>query len=346
MITQKELAKILGVSQVTVSAILRNGPLAEHYRPELRRKVLETAAKLGYSRNEIACAIRNKKSNVIGFVTQAIDNGYAASMLQGIVDAAAKRSYLVKTFSVFRGEKPSSDIFQLSGNYIADQCIGQRMMGLICYDIVYPTILNVLSDRLNQSGIPLVLAGGVKLEFDLTCLGVYSDMKQAGELLAEYVHKLKHKRIALLGEYGWAPHTRSLLKSFMKSAKEKGFEEKNIDNLISENAFDFRKIEKKLIEFRPTGIFCTSDFVALNVITSLINKGYKIPEDFSVIGYGNLGFSKLCVPSITSIEQNLYDIGYRAADLLLDHGCTPIKEQREEYITHSLIERNSSAVWK
>ena len=320
MITQQELAKIIGVSQMTVSAILRGGTLAQRYRPELRRKVLETAAQFGYSRNEIALAVRNKSSNVIGFITQDLANGYSGVMLQGIVDAVAEQNRLVKTFSVFRGQEPSAETFRTVGNAIAEQCIGQRLAGVICFDIVFSEFLDVIGKKLDDNGIPLLLANANPRKFPV-CHRVYSDMTQGGKLLFDYLHELNHKRFALVCSYGWSEHVRILTESFIAQAESAGILRENI--LIKEAAgsIHFRDIEEELLAFRPTAICTTSDFTALHIITSLINRGYKVPEDFSVIGYGNLHFGKKCCPAITSLDDHLYHMGYRSAQLLFEHGC-------------------------
>ena len=342
MITQKELARILGVSQVTVSAILRNGALAEHYRPELRRKVLETAAKLGYCRNEIACAVRNRKSNVIGFMTQEFSNGYAGLILEGIMDAASKHSYLVKTFSVFREEEPSQDTFEREAEYIASHCIGQRLAGLISFDVIFPEILNKLSAQLKQAEIPLVLAG-TRPKCEPDCIELYSDMEQAGKLIFNYLYGLGHRKIALTGPYDWAPNNRCLIESINKAAAEYVDPKKNIIDLtdLTPDSFCFETVRKKLQRFAPTAIFCLTDFNALEMITSLGRLGIKVPEDISVLGYGNLRFSRNCQPQITSVDNNLYNIGYRAAEILLEtitHPGTPIKT---EYCAHTLVKRSS-----
>ena len=340
MITQQELAKLLGVSQMTVSAILRGGALAEKYRPELRQKVLETAAKFGYIRNEIALAVRNKRSNVLGFITQELSNGYSGLMMQGIVDAAAEHNHLVKAFSLFRGEEPTPEAFRIAGENIADQCIGQRVTGVICHDVVFSEFLDVIGKKLDDNGIPLLLANANPRKFPV-CHRVYSDMTQGGKLLFDYLHELNHKRFALVCSYGWSEHVRILTESFIAQAESAGILRENI--LIKEAAgsIHFRDIEEELLAFRPTAICTTSDFTALHIITSLINRGYKVPEDFSVIGYGNLHFSRNCCPSITSLDDHLYHMGYRSAQLLFEHGCKKIKNTRTELIPLSIVKRES-----
>jgi DNA-binding LacI/PurR family transcriptional regulator len=344
MITQQELAKILGVSQMTVSAILRGGTLAEKYRPELRQKVLETAAKLGYIRNEIALAVRNKHSNVLGFITQELSNGYSGLMMQGIVDAAAEHNHLVKAFSLFRGEEPTPEAFRIAGENIADQCIGQRVTGVICHDVVFSEFLDVIAKKLDDNGIPLLLANANPRKFPV-CHRVYSDMTQGGKLLFDYLHELNHERFALVSSYGWSEHVRNMTESFVVHAELAGIPRENILIKVADGSIHFNDIEEELLAFKPTAICATSDFSALDIITSLINRGYKVPEDFSVIGYGNLHFGKICCPAITSLDDHLYHMGYRSAQLLFEHGCKKIKECRTELIPLSIVKRESCMMY-
>lgn len=346
MITQQELAKIIGVSQMTVSAILRGGTLAQRYRPELRRKVLETAAQFGYSRNEIALAVRNKSSNVIGFITQDLANGYSGVMLQGIVDAVAEQNRLVKTFSVFRGQEPSAETFRTVGNAIAEQCIGQRLAGVICFDIVFSEFLDVIGEKLGNSGIPLLVANGIPQKTPV-CHGVYSDMKQGGELLFDYLYnQLHHERFALVGHYNWVINTRQILQAFLDKASATGIPQDHILLRVSDGVPNYHDLEEELLDFKPTAVWTNSDFSALSIITSLTNRDYKVPDKFSVIGYGNLHFDEKCYPAITSLDNNLYDIGYRAAQLLYEHGNGRIETMRTEFVPHTIVKRESCKIHK
>ena len=342
MITQKEIARILGISQMTVSAIMRNGELSKRYRPELREKVLKTAAQYGYCRNEIACAVRYRKSNVIGFVSQELGNGYSGVILQGVIDAAAERSFLVKIFSINSNSTPGHSSLAETAANLAGQCIGQRLAGLICFDVVFPEVVEIINRKLYDNGIPLLMANDQSY-LAANSIGVYSDNAASGKLAFEHFHALGHRKFALLGGYRWTDKNRLLLKSFKQAAESAGIPPENVLDLIQDEDWEYHMYREPLLDIRPTAVFSTCDPVALNTMTSLTADGFKIPRDFAIMGVGNLAFSRVCRPGLTSLDENLYTIGYRSAELILAHGCNPVEEPYRELIRPSLVIRESTA---
>ena len=151
MVAQKDIALKLGISRTAVSAILSGGPNAEKFRPAMRRKVLKAAEELGYQHNALARAIRTGKNNVIGFITQGLQNEYTGRLLKGIVELTSQKDFFVKIIPIEQ---------ERDASMLAKQCIGQCLAGVIIYDIAEPEFLSILHDMLKKHRIPLVIAGG------------------------------------------------------------------------------------------------------------------------------------------------------------------------------------------
>ena len=141
MVAQKDIALKLGISRTAVSAILSGGPNAEKFRPTMRRKVLKAAEELGYQHNALARAIRTGKNNVIGFITQGLQNEYTGRLLKGIVELTSQKDFFVKIIPIEQ---------ERDASMLAKQCIGQCLAGVIIYDIAEPEFLSILHDMLKK----------------------------------------------------------------------------------------------------------------------------------------------------------------------------------------------------
>ena len=100
---------------------------------------------------------------------------------------------------------------------------------------------------------------------------------------------------------------------------------------------------KRLISCKelPDAVFCISDSCAIGAIRTLVEAGISVPGDISVMGFDNAEISKAFLPAVTTVQQPRYEIGYKAASLLLD--AMRGEENRAVKITlpHEIIERNS-----
>lgn len=332
MVAQKDIALKLGISRTAVSAILSGGPNAEKFRPAMRRKVLKAAEELGYQHNALARAIRTGKNNVIGFITQGLQNEYTGRLLKGIVELTSQKDFFVKIIPIEQ---------ERDASMLAKQCIGQCLAGVIIYDIAEPEFLSIPHDMLKKHRIPLVIAGGSP---DVgQCLRISSDTLQGGRIAFEYLYSLGHRTFALPSDYSWAAYSQNLLKGFADAAEDAGIQladqalwrdpdKTNIDSLCD-----------RLVGKMPSACFCNTDFLALQVITGLQKRNIRVPEDISVMGRGNLKFCMSCCPEITSIDENLSEIGQRATTLLLEHIDGNDTVPYLEYFPHKLVIRNSTA---
>ena len=132
-----------------------------------------------------------------------------------------------------------------------------------------------------------------------------------------YLIRHNHKRIAhVMGN----PNKKVILErlnGYIETMQDNGLliQDYYIQNTLSDSTLSlpkFREMMNRPEGERPTAIFCSNDKIAMMVINELMESGFKVPEDVSVVGFDNLntyGFSSRG-PRITSIRQPLYQIGY------------------------------------
>ena len=101
---------------------------------------------------------------------------------------------------------------------------------------------------------------------------------------------------------------------------------------------------------KPSAIFCFNDMTAIGVMNALQKRGYQVPRDCSVVGFDGLDITVHIHPSITTIRQPIYQLGHRAAGMLLDliQGDSEVRSEilEPELIvrastTHAAIDRSS-----
>ena len=93
---------------------------------------------------------------------------------------------------------------------------------------------------------------------------------------------------------------------------------------------------------RPTAVLCVNDTAALDVLRGLEGAGVRVPADMSVVGYDDLQFAARLSPSLTTVAQPIYQLGYAAADLLSDEARSD-HTHREVLFQPSLVVRASTA---
>lgn len=91
----------------------------------------------------------------------------------------------------------------------------------------------------------------------------------------------------------------------------------------------------------PTCFICDLDYIAIGAMAALKEKGYRIPEDISLIGFDDIDYAKICVPALTTIHLYETDLGYVAIDLLISRIHHPQLANRNVYLTNKLIIRQS-----
>jgi LacI family transcriptional regulator len=93
---------------------------------------------------------------------------------------------------------------------------------------------------------------------------------------------------------------------------------------------------------RPTAIFCTNDLMALGVEHALIGAGYRIPEDFAIVGYDDVALATMAFVPLTSVAQPAYELGRRAAKQLMSEADDETHKHEQVVFEPELVVRAST----
>src|SRR5262245_51574593 len=126
MVTMNDIAARVGVSQATVSYVLNNRRTGVRVREEIRQQILQTAAELGYRRNDLARAMASGKNYVLGFLTRAAGAESSSRIMVGAQEEASKSGYLIKLLPLSDAADSSAAIGRL---------VEQRLAGVLAVNL-------------------------------------------------------------------------------------------------------------------------------------------------------------------------------------------------------------------
>ncbi len=302
----KDIAKIAGVSAMTVSRALNNKP---DINEETKRKILQIVKELKYYPNIFGRGLVKQKSNTIGIIgpSQGItyDNPYFAGIMRGIESFCIEKSYdfLIKIYS---HEYEKLDYLKIFYESKVDGVI------LIAPDIQHPQLKEI-----SEKKLPYIIVGTKVYNMDISyldCENKESMCKGVDEII-----KKGHYKIAFVKGPDSQTDAIERYEGFLLALKKHKIEiNKNWifdGNFLFESGIEaFKKIKK--LKNKPTAIVCANDLMAFGVINEAIKSGYKIPDSFSILGFDCVPWIKFSHPVLSTIKQPLEEMGKKAAELL------------------------------
>ena len=326
MVTMKDIANAAGVSRPTVSQVL-SGQRAGGVQISAvtQKRVLETAIRLGYHRNELARAVKRGRTNVVAFIGGA-STSYDMRIIAGINAGLQERDFTLKMF-ILGASHSFDDAIRQSPAAVSQslddairQCREQMVAGIICRSL-QPADLEQLRQALVPSGIPVMqVDGGFLCDW---CGRVMSDDIAGGRMAAEHLLSLGHRRIGLLAVTGELRYSEPRRQGYRLALKNAGITpdpdlEVTISDHLELDEEQRRILTGYLRKLRPTAVFCVADPLAMKMLAAANQAGIKVPEELSVVGYADLDYASFSIPLLTTIAQPFEEEGRLAAASLVD----------------------------
>ena len=304
-VTIKDIARLLDISPSTVSRALKDHPDISKSTIE---KVKQLAKEMNYRPNPIALSLKSRKSNVIGVIIPEIVHYFFSSVISGIESVAQEHGYSLMFSQSSEDYKKELEVCDTFRHSIID--------GLLISISKTTNDYTHLQDLIDE-GIPVVFFDRMieGMEADRVLINDYEGAFQATQhLIVEGRRRIIHfagPQNRLIGQ--------NRLKGYIDAHKRNGvvIDESLIvqcDNF--ENAvIETRKIIDSGVNF--DAIFTVNDFTAAGVIKTLTRNNIKVPEDVSVIGFGNDYMSEMVEPTLTTVSQPGFTMGQRAMEMLI-----------------------------
>jgi len=332
MATIRDVAKRASVAPITVSRVINN---SGYISDETRAKVEAAIHELQYVPNSLSRSLRFKRTNTISLLLSDITNPFWTTTARGAEDACSEHN--MNVFLCNTDEKQTK-----LDNYV-DVMLQRQTDGFL---LVPASNSRQTIERIREQSVPLVLLDRVVEDIEATV--VRSDSLGGSRRLVEYLIGQGHRRIAMLAGVESVSTTNMRIEGYRQAlaAHDISYD----PALIRHGHYslhDDRNImlTRELVQEEPTAIYGANNFISFGILQALHQMGLRTPEDMSVVSFDDLPYNWHPDPFLTVIAQTPYQLGYRAADLLLSfiHGnaATTASTTSEEILPVELIERRS-----
>ncbi len=306
-ITIKTIAKELGVSTSTVSKALSD---SHEISKETKDRIRAFAKYSNYKPNSLALQLRNQKTKVIGVIIPQIVHHFFSTVISGIENIATERGYNVMICFSNNSYKREVENLEVLTNGSVD--------GLLV-SLSKETLENHESlhfQGLIENETPLVMFD--RVDDRIHCDKVIFDDKGAGYKATKYLLEIGSKKIGLITTPEHITVGALRRDGYERALKEEGIsiDRKLIAEVNEEN--DLHKEISILFDKELDAVFAVNEIYAAVAIRIAKEKGLRIPEDISVIGFTDGLISEYSSPSITTVVQHGFTMGMQAAELLLD----------------------------
>ncbi len=305
MATIKEVADRAGVAPITVSRVVNN---SGYVSDKTRQRVEAAAAELSYVPNMLARSLRSSRTDILALVLTDVTNPFWTTVARGAEDVAGQHGFSVILCN--------TDEHEAKQNRYLTTLLRKRVDGFL----YVPASDNPEPIRkIHQQGIPAVVLDrhieGVDVDF------VRSSSLDGACKLVNYLLDLGHRRIAVLNGPSNVATARERLEGYKQAIVAAGFDYDASSTLFGGFTVDSGRqmMEKLLTKGQlPSAIFATNNFIAIGALQVLRQNGLRVPEDISVVCFDDIPASYIVEPFLTVVAQPAYQIGQRAAELLVE----------------------------
>lgn len=306
-VTMKEVATVAGVHFSTVSRAL-NPATRDLVKPQIAKRILETARRLGYRTNSIASSLRTKRSRVVGVVVPDIASLLFPPILEGIESALLKEGYM--TIIANSANDPERYRRVLAG-------MAERQVdGLI---LASATLHDPMLDEWLENPAPIVLINRTD-ESGRAPAVINDDVRGIG-FAVRHLAGLGHKRIAHIAGPSFLSTGSERLRGFMFACSDLSIP-RTKNSVVHATAFTREAGRVACLELLAknadmTAIVAANDLIALGCYDALAELGISCPDDMSVTGYNDAPFVDLVRPPLTTVRVDQREMGLQAARILL-----------------------------
>ncbi|EME1841864.1 DNA-binding transcriptional regulator CytR [Cronobacter sakazakii] len=302
--TMKDVAVRARVSTATVSRALMN---PEKVSQATRNRVEQAAIDVGYLPGSLNRNLKRNESRTILVIVPDICDPFFSEIIRGIEVTAAEQGYLVLIGDCAHQNQQEKTFIDL---IITKQIDGMLLLG---------SRLPFDASKEEQRNLPpMVMANEFAPELELPT--VHIGNLTAAFNAVNYLHELGHQRIACIAGPEEMPLCHYRLQGYVQALRRSGM---TVDpHYIARGDFTYEAGANALEQLLnlpqpPTAIFCHSDVMALGALSMAKRRGFRVPDDLSIIGFDNIALAEFCDPPLTTVAQPRFDIGREAMLLLL-----------------------------
>jgi DNA-binding LacI/PurR family transcriptional regulator len=329
-VTIKDIAKRANVATSTVSRVIQDSPkISEATKARVRREMKA----LGYEPNHSAQSLANRMTQSLGIIMPEADvaifqNPFFLESIRGISDLTNEKNY---TMALVTGKTDEELLSRVKTMRRAN-----RVDGFI---VLYSKPDDPIVDFFHNEKIPYTVIGKPQ-QYVSETTHVDNDNYQAGKDVVCYLMELGHKHIAYVGANLEQTVHKERVRGYRQALEEAGMTV-NPHYIYGSGFTDDDISELFRLQPPPTAIVVGDDMIAMSLQRALHRIGIRMPETCSLISFNNLILADMMNPPLTSVDIDIFKLGYQAAKSLIEKIQDPEEVTKHIIIPHRIVERAS-----
>lgn len=332
--TMRDVARLAGVSQPTVSRVLNHKDTDITISDETISKVMAAVKELGYRPNRTAQSLRTQKTQMVALMLADITNSFYHPIARAVHDVARENGYDILIAD-------SDHIYQNEVHFL--EVVTRRPVDGV---IMVPIHLNVeeIHNFIQLTQTPVVVLGQ-HLEHPNIDVVYVDDEEAILSTTSWLIQEKGHTRIGYVGVPDDLPPGPRRFRGFLRALTNCGLALNKCDVVEGDFTMDGgKRAAYELLQNGqpPSALVVANDLMAIGVILALQEAGYRVPEDVAVVGFDDIPESRIVRPTLTTIVHNGAEIGIKLAELLFERIENPDLPTRRVVSNYKLAVRDST----
>ncbi|HGF7230102.1 substrate-binding domain-containing protein [Vibrio cholerae] len=329
MATMKDIARLAGVSTSTVSHVINKSRFVSD---EIAERVNNAAQQLNYAPSALARSLKMNRTKTIGMLVTTSTNPFFGEVVKGVERSCYHQGYNL----ILCNTEGDNQRMKASINTL----LQKRVDGLL---LMCSTLEGERLDVFDRyPDIPIVVMdwGPILFASDK----IQDNSLQGGYIAAKHLIECGHKEIGCITGPLIRHQAQMRYEGYKRALAEAGIAI-NPDWIV-ESDFEceggYQAFEKLYQRGKlPSALFVSNDMMAMGVIQAASQRGLRVPDDLSLIGYDDVHIAKFMTPALTTIHQPKYRLGKAAVDTLLYRLENPDTTAQVVQLEPTLVVRNS-----
>jgi LacI family transcriptional regulator len=300
----RDVAKHSGVAPITVSRVINN---AIYVRKEIRDRVQKSIAELNYVPNALGPSLRSNKTHILALILSDITNPFWTTLSRGVEDACNANGYYLMLCNTDEAQSKQ------------DQYVSVMLQKQVDGFLLVP--VKGSSDpihKIQRQNIPLVVLDRTVTDADVDV--VRCDSVEGAYQITKHLLQQGHQNIAILTGPAEISTAADRVSGYCRAMTDAGLviNEDNIywGNFSHEAGYaDTRRLLQRMP--RPTALVAGNNFIAIGAMHVLSEANVSVPQDMALVSFDEFPLGLTIEPFFTSVVQPAYQMGYKAAELLL-----------------------------
>ncbi len=327
-VTLDDVALLSGVSSQTVSRVVNNHP---HVSEDTRRRVLSAIQQLNYRPNRAARNLVTRRSCMLGIVTYGLAHFGPAQMMANVEQTARARGYGVSFATIT--QMTGSEINEALGS-LGDRAVDGLVLITPILGVSYPDLIRLCD------GVPFVQ---IDTELSAQVPSVVIDQHYGSQIATQHLIKLGHRAICeISGPLNWFG-ARARHESWLATVRAAGLQPGGsvAGDWTARSGWE---AVSRLLDMGEqfTGLVVGNDQMALGAMRALRERGKRVPEDVSIVGFDDIPEAAYFEPPLTTVRQNFAALGEQSVEYLVTMIENPDTPLHQRVLYPQLVERQST----